>query len=331
MKISFCFVFCVWLEFLARGQTTTNISRSNPSTEDIRKPDITISGVSPKAAGIIAYNPDGRYLAVASDKVIQIYDTRPGNRLTAELTRTLAGHSAQILGLAFTVTNTLVSISLDQTAKIWNIETGKLLHTAELHLGKQSRFAIAPGQSSLAADTSSGRVRLWNYQTGALLKNFEPDDSWASALAFTPDGKSLVIGTEKGVLRVMDVATWIVTRTIDLDSPIQSLAASAEHIVVGYSEGTLAILSFEDQPSVPEVKKQSGAIEALAFNPKGELFASASADHTVKVWDTRTLKLLCSLQGHVAAVVAVVFSPDGQKMASMAADGSVNFWTVPKR
>ena len=199
-----------------------------------------------------------------------------------------------------------------------------------MQLGKQLGFAIAPARK-LAADTSFGHVRLWNFETGEILKSFEPGDSWASVLAFTPDEKSLVIGTEKGVLRVMDVATWKVTRTIDLDSPIRSLAASAEHIVLGYSDGTVAILNFGDQPSVPEVKKQSGAINALAFSPKGEQFASASDDHSVKVWDVATLKPICSLEGHGAAVVAVAFSPEGQKMASMGADGVVHFWTAPRR
>ncbi|HWC60200.1 MAG TPA: WD40 repeat domain-containing protein [Verrucomicrobiae bacterium] len=305
------------------------LAAATAAAEDIRKPDLIIAGVTSNAAGILAYSPDGRHLAVARDRSIQIYDPRIMESLKTQLRRTLSGHEGEILGLAFSDTNTLVSISRDQTAKIWDLETGKLLHTAELHLGKQNRFVIAPGQQPLAADSSSGKARLWNYRTGELLKSFEPNDSWASTLAFTPDGKSLVIGTEKGVLRVMDAAAWTVTRTIDLDSPVRSLAASAERIAVGYSDGTVAILNFGDQPSVPEVKKQNGVINAIAFSPKGEVFASASADHTVEVWDAKTLKPLCSLQGHAAPVVAVAFSPEGRRIASMDSEGVVNFWTVP--
>ncbi len=300
------------------------------ASEPVQKPDFTITNASAVSAGIMAYNPTGRYLAVAGDRTIQIYDTNARGRLVANLARTLIGHAAQILGLAFSGTNTLVSVSADQTAKIWDVETGKVLHTAQIQLAKQLCFAIAPGRS-LAADTSFGRVRLWNFETGEILKSFEPGDSWASVLAFTPDEKSLVIGTEKGVLRVMDVATWAVTHTIDLDSPIRSLAVSAEHIVVGYSDGTVAMLNFGDQPSVPEVKKQKGAINALAFSPKGEQFASASDDHSVKVWDVATLKPNCSLEGQSAEVLAVVFSPEGQRMVSMDANGVVSFWKLPKR
>jgi WD40 repeat protein len=303
---------------------------AQPSADSIRKPEMTLSGVSSATAGVIAYSPNGRFLAVANEKVIQIYDPRLTESLRPRLSRTLTGHGAQILGIAFSDSNTLVSVSLDQTAKIWDDATGKMLHSVEIQFAKQIQFVLAPGHSSLAADSSFGKVRLWNYQTGEILKTFEPNDSLASALAFTPNGKSLVIGTEKGVLRVMDVATWTVARAIDLDSPIHSLAASAEHAIVGYSDGTIAVLDFGDQTSIPEVRKQSGAINALAFSAKGDLFASGSADDTVNLWDSKTLKPLCSLQGHEAPVVAVVFSPDGQNIASLDAKGVLHTWNVTK-
>ena len=331
MKIALHLLLCAVLVggALARGESKPSVS--NHSVENVRKPDFTIAGSNTNGTGVIAYNPNGRFLAVAAgDKVIRIYEAHSGDRVTAELFKTLTGHAAPIVGLYFSDTNTLVSISLDQTAKIWDVASGKLLHTVDLNLGKQIRVAIAPGHQFLAADSSSGKARLWNLQIGELLNTFEPNDSWASVVTFTPDGKLLAIGTEKGVLRVMDVTTWNVTRTIDLDAPIHSLAASADHILVGYGDGTVGILSLGDAPSVSEVRKQTEVINGLAFSPRGDRFASASADKTVKVWDMATLQLLCSLEGHRASVLSVAFSPDGQNLASIDADGNVNFWTVPR-
>src|SRR6185312_12927699 len=239
----------------------------------ILKADVVITNAASVEPGILAYSPDGLYLATLSGSSIRVYEAGAGGRFTTNVARAFTGHTAQILGFAFSDSNTLVSVSLDQTARIWDVATGKMLHSVEVRFGTPTRFALAPGHSPLAADTSFGKARLWNYETGEILKTFAPGDSGASALAFTPNGKSLVLGSEKGVLRLMDVATWTVTRAIDLDAPIRSVAASAQRTVVGYSDGTVAMLSFGDQDSVPQVKKQSGAINALAFSPNGERFA----------------------------------------------------------
>lgn len=326
-----CLILCALVcATIAQGQSQPIISSTYPPPEDIRRPDLTIAGESGKRINALAYNPNGRVLAVAGDdNAIRVYDARPGDRLSAELTQTLNGHTAQVIAIAFSDTNALVSISMDQTAKIWDVESGKLLHTAKLDFGKQNHFTIAPEPEPLAADGQMSRVRLWNYKTGELLKTFEVNDSAASSLAFTPDAKLLVIGSIKGVVRVMDVDSWKVTQRIDLDTPVRALAVSTNHILVGYEDGTLALLNLGSQTSVPEFKGHTGAINALAFSPKGEQFAAAGADGVVKVWDTESLKLLCTQQADSSEALSVAFSPNGQKMASSSADGSVHYWTVP--
>jgi WD40 repeat protein len=332
MKIHLRILGCVLMTgaALAQNRTAPVVSDMYSSARDVRKPDITIPGDARGGGGVIAYNPNGRFLAVAGgDNLIRIYDARPGDRLTADLTQTLTGHAQRVLALGFNGTNTLVSISEDHSAKSWDIVSGKLLHMTELKLGKPNYFAFSPGTEPFLAASSGNEIGLWNYQGGERLNTFEANDSEVAALAFTPDGKSLAIGTTKGVVRVMDIASWKVALAIDLDTPVHSLAASATHIVVGYGDGTLALLNMGDQTSVPELKKHTGAINAVAFSPKGERFASASEDRTVKVWDTETLKLLCSLEGHTEAVRGVAFSPDGRKMASIDVGGTVNYWTVP--
>lgn len=331
MKILICLSGLALIagDVLGQGQPAPQIPTVR-QVETIQKPNFAITNDSSGGEGVIAYNSSGRYLAVAGGKTIRVYKVESRNESAVNLMCTLNDHAAQILGLAFSDTNTLVSVSLDQTAKIWDVATGKMLHSTDVKVAEQLQFALAPGQKSLAADSAFGEARLWNYQTGEILQTFEPGDSLANTVAFTPDGKSLVIGTEKGVLRVMDVGTWTVARIVDLDSPIVSLAVSAERIVLGYNDGAVAMLNFGEQAFVPEAKKHSGAVNALAFSPSGKRFASASADHVVKVWDSVSLKPLASLEGHRASVTAVVFSPDGQRIVSLDADGIVDFWTLPK-
>lgn len=331
MKNSFCLFLCalVFGAGLVQGQSALERSNGALFTNEFRGPEFRIPAASSKPITAIVYNPNGRFLAVAGgDNAIRVYEGRITAGLMARLDQKLTGHTLPVLAIAFIDTNTLVSVSEDQTVKTWDVASGKLLHSTAVNFGKQLVPAIAPKSLPLFAGGTLRQVRLWNYQTGELLHSFEANDSDVAALAFTPDGKLLVIGTVKGVVRVMDVATWKVARAIDLDSPVRALAASANHIVVGYAEGTVALLNFGDQESIPEGKKHSGAINAVAFSPKGDRFASASADKMVKVWDTETLKVLCTLEGHRGEVVSVAFDPIGTRLASGGADGMVNCWAV---
>ncbi|EGO61299.1 hypothetical protein NEUTE1DRAFT_127944 [Neurospora tetrasperma FGSC 2508] len=52
-------------------------------------------------------------------------------------------------------------------------------------------------------------------------------------------------------------------------------------------------------------------INALDISPNGKLFASASQDKTVKIWDSATLEVVGILKGHRRGVWTVRFAPQG--------------------
>ncbi len=62
---------------------------------------------------------------------------------------------------------------------------------------------------------------------------------------------------------------------------------------------------------------------SVAFSPDGRMFASASWDQTVRLWDVETEQFLHTLTGHTDTVNSVAFSPDGQTLASRSADNLV--------
>jgi WD40 repeat protein len=64
----------------------------------------------------------------------------------------------------------------------------------------------------------------------------------------------------------------------------------------------------------------------VAFSPDCQLLASASLDHTVKLWDPSTGASRRTLREHSDAVYAVVFSTDGQVLASASRDNTIKLW-----
>ena len=314
MKSLLCMLLCL---------ASAGFTRAQP----VRQPDFTILPKIAKAVSI-ACSPEGHSLAVAgSDDEIRLYRLTTDGKISAQPLQILKGGGATLAALAFKEADTLVSVSVDQTVKTWSVRSGELLHSRELTLGRKLIVAFAPGNQPLLAAASSDRVNLWNYESGALPGSSDTHDSNVSALSFTSDGKLLVIATVKGVVRVMDAVAGKVVRIVDMDSPIYSVAASADRIAVGYADGTIDLLNLGEQTSVPEIKAHQRPVSALAFSPKGDRIASSSLEGTVKVWDTNTRKLSYSLQG-AAKVLSIVFSPDGQKIMTLGADGEVSGWSI---
>ncbi len=69
-----------------------------------------------------------------------------------------------------------------------------------------------------------------------------------------------------------------------------------------------------------------GPVYALAFGPAGDRLATAGADQLVRIWDTRTLRLIGTLRGHEYAANAVVFSPDGSRLVTGSSDRTIRIW-----
>ena len=76
---------------------------------------------------------------------------------------------------------------------------------------------------------------------------------------------------------------------------------------------------------VTELEGHRAAVSAVAFRPDGLCVATASFDHTVKVWDVAEGKVVQTFNGHQARVLTLAWSPAGARLASGGLDG-VRLW-----
>jgi WD40 repeat protein len=79
---------------------------------------------------------------------------------------------------------------------------------------------------------------------------------------------------------------------------------------------------------VQTLEGHQGEVTALALHNNGKFIASASSDHTIKLWNLASYKLLFTLLGHTASVLAVAISPDGQILASGSQDCTIKIWNL---
>ena len=70
----------------------------------------------------------------------------------------------------------------------------------------------------------------------------------------------------------------------------------------------------------------SDPVHSVAFSSDGRRVVSGSQDHTLKLWDVASGKLIRTFEGHEEGVSAVAFSRDGARLLSGGYDHTVKLW-----
>jgi WD40 repeat protein len=254
---------------------------------------------------------------------IQLWDAASGARV-----RAFQGeHSERIAALRWSPDGKqLVSCSWDQTAKVWDVATGRCTHTLLGHLGD-----LPPG--------GIGRAN-----------NYEPNQGWQSQLhigpmAWSPDGRRIASASRfavirenwqpGGKIRVWDAATGVTLRVLDVNaanvwglvlSPDGRSLAALSNSVRGGASGKVEVkvwdvttgrdtftILLDRQLPQPGTPTATPVVIPLAFSPDGRRLA-AEDGKTVKVWDLATGAEGLALPPGSGAPMA--WDADGRRLAT---------------
>ena len=117
-------------------------------------------------------------------------------------------------------------------------------------------------------------------------------------------------------------------RLLLADDPLQALAylaRAAELGARGFGHDFLVTQAVRATDGQILAVQHDGLVRRARLSPDGRQFATASFDHTARIWDARTGALLHRLE-HAGPVRIAIFSPDGARVLTASGDGTAALW-----
>lgn len=220
-----------------------------------------------------------RFAAVLPEGGVSIYSLK--NRL---FLLSLSGHQSRVLRADFSPDGaSIVTASSDQTAKLWDAQTGRLLHSfqetgegvTDARFSKTGKKIVlttdlfqsvivydarppyrrlafpgysvdfSPDDSQIATVREDATLTLFHTETGEQLFTCKGHSAKVTQVAFSPDGTKLVSASFDKTAKLWDAQTGEALRTL------------AGH---------------------------QGKVKLASFSPDGSLVVTASLDNTAKLW-----------------------------------------------
>lgn len=223
----------------------------------------------------------------------------------------------------------LVTGSWDNSAKIWNTQTGNAeMKLEQKHTGYVNTVRYSPDGNRILTASDDGSAKVWDAKSGKMLLSLNQPETQVKSAIFSPDGTQIVTASNDKTLVMWDAQTGKKLTTFKGHAwPVREVAYShdGKRLISGSEDNTAIIWDI----ATHEKKILSGhtaTVQSVVFSPDDSRAFTASEDGTAKLWDTEKGKEILTLSSHAQGVTSVDFSPDGRYVATGSQDGQAILW-----
>src|SRR6516165_8089166 len=211
-----------------------------------------------------------------------------GGAQSSRLHRLLKGHTSSVNGAGFSSDGKrVVTASLDETARIWDADSGQEIKQLKGHTGPVWSAGFSLDGKRVVTASVDHTARIWDADSGKEIKQLKGHIGPVLRAGFSPDGKRVV-------------------------------TASFDH--------TARIWDADSGKEITQLKGHTGPALSAGFSPAGKRVVTASVDNTARIWDADSGKEITQLKGHTGPVWSAGFSLDGKRVVTASVDNTARIW-----
>ncbi|MFW9929292.1 MAG: WD40 repeat domain-containing protein [Candidatus Thorarchaeota archaeon] len=292
---------------------------------------ILLSEIDLYSINSMVNHPKENFLILGTNSKIIIVDLTLGIKF-----KEFSAHQLPILQLDISPKSPhgkyfLISCSIDEYVKLWDIDTYQEIFNFKPHSGAVTCVRFSPKVESNLFATGSYDRSIGLFQSGntQAVKRYRGPKFSVKSLDWSPDGHLLVFVSSDGSIRIVDNEKEEEILNLEKNElVITSLLSNLEkdELLLGTESGNLRKISFNTNISEPIVKMHESEItkmERIEIIPGKSIIITSGIDKVLKIWDPESWSLLAIAKGHKGGIRDFSISPDKKFILSCSNDTTV--------
>ncbi len=266
-----------------------------------------------KARSLPGYNRGGEVL----DMWASLYDDLPRKEFVEGWEKaTFRGHDGAVRSVCMTEDGQYaLSGGEDQTVKLWEVSTGRCLHTFTGHTNRVDKVFLSQDGRYAFSESADGTLRQWDIekrQCVHISEKHSPIDLIANT--------TYALGCQDSTPQLWDTATGSCLRTFEKNNTLFSSAIrqspDGRYVLSGCQDYSLKLWEVATGRCVRRFIGHTHYVTAVCMSRDGHYALSGSGDRdgTMKLWEIATGRCVRTFEAdkeHIAYVRFICLTADG--------------------
>ncbi len=274
----------------------------------------------------VAITTDGKWIAsAANDNTVKIWDAS-----TQQLVQTLEQHRDRVYSVDFSPDDSqLVTGSADQSIILWDFQADTHQWKQRIQIPAHSNWVLdvvfTPDSKMLASASADHQIKIWNKE-GSLLWVLGGHSRAVRSVSFNPEGNILVSAGKDKRVNLYSFSNPMMRILYGFTGSLRDINFSPDgQRLVTLSSGDKPLKIWTNKGVLEKQVDYSGGLRTVDFRDN-EVFATASYDKKIILWNIQGNKLFEWENAHDSTVKSLMFSNNKKYLASCSTDHSVKLW-----
>ncbi len=275
----------------------------------------------PQKADFVTISPDNSKLIAVSGATATIYKMSDLAPICV-----LSGHMNDISSIAISPDSTkVVTLSRDDTAKIWKIADGSLIRSVPSKSFLHNFVFISPEGSKFI--THGRDATIWNLADGSFIGTFnDKQDGAICSAVITPDGLQIAAGFASGNIKLFNAFDGSFIKTLPDyhhgSANFIEINHNGSRMITGGNDGAVKIWNRVDDSVIATLPWRRECLVSMVTAASNDSYVITGYNNgTVRIWNKVDGSLCKTLDGGAEMTIrSIEINNDGAQFVTVAYD-----------